>query len=149
MFAGRYNHSLDDKGRTMMPKRFRDRLVELGDTSVWVTNALGTPNHLEVRPASSFDAYFKLVSKLKNDPMVVDFKRFYFGSAIEVELDATGRILIPASLRQRCNLADKIAFVGLDEERFQLWHPADLELRDSQVSMNAAAVMAHLAEQGV
>lgn len=149
MFAGRYDHSLDDKGRTMMPKRFRSRLVELEDSSVWVTNALGSPNHLDVRPSSSFDAYFKRISKLKNDPMVMDFKRYYFGSAIEVEVDAAGRILIPAQLRQRCNLTDKVAFVGLDEERFQLWHPADLDLRFSQVAMNSAAVMAHLAEQGV
>ena len=52
----------------MVPKRFRDRLVELGDTSVWITNALGTPSHLDVRPASLFSAYQERISRLTETP---------------------------------------------------------------------------------
>ena len=40
VFAGRYDHALDEKGRTMMPKRFRDRLAASQDRSIWITNAL-------------------------------------------------------------------------------------------------------------
>ncbi|TNF30642.1 MAG: hypothetical protein EP329_13515 [Deltaproteobacteria bacterium] len=149
MFAGRYDHALDEKGRTMMPKRFRDRLVALGDKSVWITNALGSPNHLDVRPNSSFQEYFERVSRLKNDPMIVDFKRYYFGSAIEVDVDAAGRILVPAQLRNRCGLSDKIAFVGADIGRFELWNPADLDTRFDETAANSAAHQAHLADMGV
>ena len=149
MFAGRYDHALDEKGRTMMPKRFRERLIALGDKSVWITNALGSPNHLDVRPDSSFQDYFQRVSRLKNDPTVVDFKRYYFGSAIEVDLDAAGRILVPAGLRSRCELVDKITFVGVDEGRFQLWHPALLDNRFTEVAARSGEVMAHLADLGV
>lgn len=149
MFAGRFDHALDEKGRSMMPKRFRERLEALGDTSVWITNALGAPAHLDVLPDSSFHTHFERVSQLKNDPTVMDYKRYYFGSAIEVELDRNGRILVPAGFRQRCRLTDKITFVGLDEHKFQLWHPASLDERFEQVSQNSASMLAHLADLGV
>ena len=148
MFAGRYDHSLDDKGRTMVPKRFRDRLVELGDTSVWITNALGAPNHLDVRPASLFSAYQERISRLTETPQLLVFKRYYFGSAVEVDVDSAGRLLIPVSLRNRCGLTDKLAFVGLDGERFQVWKPEDLDLNFEYCSQNAAELMAHLADLG-
>ena len=46
----------------MMPKRFRDRLAVTQDRTVWIANALDGPGHLEVRPASSFQAYFERIS---------------------------------------------------------------------------------------
>ncbi len=149
MFAGRYDHALDDKGRTMIPKRFRERLAELGDRSVWMTNALGSPYHLDVRPNSAFKSYFRRVSALKETPQLIQFKRYYFGSAIEVDVDNAGRVLVPAGLRHRAGLTDKISFVGVDEERFQLWRPEDLDAAFEDVSQNAADIMAHLADLGV
>ncbi|MFT7581248.1 MAG: MraZ protein [Myxococcota bacterium] len=149
MFAGRYDHALDDKGRTMLPKRFRERLAAVGDSSIWVTHALGSPNHLDVRPDSSFQAYFTRISELPNDPVLMDFKRFYFGSAMEVELDSVGRMLVPAHFRQHVQLKDKIAFVGVDAERFQIWSPAALTDRFNQITQNPAAMMSHLAGLGV
>jgi MraZ protein len=148
MFAGRYDHSLDEKGRTMVPKRFRGRLAELGDESVWITNALGTPNHLDVRPSSLFKVYQDRIALLTETPQLLLYKRFYFGSAIEVEIDSAGRILVPVSLRNRPGLTDRIAFVGLDGERFQLWRPQDLDLSFEYCSQNSAELLAHLAELG-
>jgi len=62
MFAGRFDHALDDKGRTMMPKRFRDRLSVTEDRTVWMARSLDGTKHLEVRPAPRFKAYFESVS---------------------------------------------------------------------------------------
>ena len=75
--------------------------------------------------------------------------RFYFGSAIEVELDKPGRILIPAGFRASCQLTERVSFVGLDADRFQLWHPADLDESFRGVRDSAAELLAHLAELGV
>lgn len=149
MFAGRYDHALDDKGRTMVPKRFRDRLAALGDRSVWITNALGTPAHLDARPDSLFRAYQERISGLRETPQLIQFKRYYFGSAIEVELDSAGRLLVPVGLRQRAALGDKVAFVGIDGQRFQLWQPERLDESFEYVSENSAEILAHLAELGV
>ncbi len=146
MFAGRYDHSLDDKGRTMVPKRFRVRLAELGDASVWITNALGNPNHLDARPASLFRAYQDRIGRLTETPQLLLYKRFYFGSAIEVEIDSAGRVLIPVSLRNRCSLTDKITFVGLDAERFQIWRPQDLDMSFEYCNQHSGELLAHLAD---
>jgi MraZ protein len=149
MFAGRHDHALDDKGRTMVPKRFRERLVQLGDARVWITHALGTPNHLDVRPATLFASYQARFSEVAETPQVIAFKRFYFGSAEEVEIDGAGRILVPVRFRQRLSLADRLSFVGMDAERFQIWHPNDLDQSFAEVTQNAADILAHLAGLGV
>jgi MraZ protein len=149
MCAGRYDHSLDDKGRTMVPKRFRARLAGLSDSSVWITNALGTPSHLDVRPSSLFFQYQARVAALPETPKLIQFKRYYFGSAIEVDVDSAGRILIPAGLRKRAGLADRAAFVGIDDKRFQIWRPEDLDASFDEVNQNSAEFLAHLAELGV
>ncbi len=133
----------------MMPKRFRDRLARIGDTTVWITNAMDGPDHLDVLPNSSFEALGKKIGGLTNDRRVLAFKRYYFGAAVPVDIDAAGRILVPAALRQRCGLADKIAFVGLDEDRFQLWSPAGLDASFAEASENVDEILAHLADLGV
>lgn len=149
MFAGRFDHALDDKGRTMMPKRFRDRLALTEDRTVWMARALDGTNHLEVRPNSSFKAYFQKISALKQSAVVQDIKRLYFGSALEVEVDAAGRLLVPASLRTRLGLTDKITFVGADEQYFEIWHPDALDGRFDELAQRSGDLLAHLSELGL
>ena len=133
----------------MMPKRFRDRLAVTADRTVWIANALDGPGHLEVRPASSFQAYFERVSKLKQSPEILDFKRYYFGAAMEVEVDGAGRILVPAALRTRIGLTDKITFVGADEHYFEIWNPEALDQRFADVHAQTGSILRHLAEAGL
>ena len=64
-------------------------------------------------------------------------------------LDKPGRLLIPASFRAACRLTERVAFVGLDADRFQLWHPDDLDESFRGVRDSAAELLAHLAELGV
>ncbi len=133
----------------MMPKRFRARLAELNDRSVWITNALDGADHLEVRPDSSFQAFFAKVSALGNKKSLLDFRRYYFGSAIEVEVDAAGRILVPAQLRQKLQLSDKVTFLGVDSERFELWQPQVLDERFAQVCDNPEALLDEISALGL
>jgi len=133
----------------MMPKRFRDRLVALEDKKVWITVALDTPRHLDVLPDSAFKAFYAEVSARTPDKTLIAFKRFYFGSAIEVEVDAAGRILVPASLRKVCGLSDKISFVGVDERKFELWDPTALDAQFEELTANSDAILASLGGGGV
>ena len=133
----------------MVPKRFRARLAGLSDSSVWITNALGTPAPLDVRPNSLFFEYQARVAAIPETPQRIAFKRYYFGSAIEVDVDGAGRILIPAGFRKRLGLGDRIAFVGIDDKRFQIWRPEDLDASFDEVNANSADFLAHLAELGV
>ncbi|HRE92397.1 MAG TPA: hypothetical protein PK095_24995 [Myxococcota bacterium] len=149
MFAGRYDHALDEKGRTMMPRRFRDRLAVTQDRTVWMATPLGAKGHLEVRPNSSFQSYFERVSKLKSTQVIQDFKRFYFGAALEVEVDNAGRLLVPAALRQRLGLSDKITFIGVDEDYFEIWNPEALDARFADLQDRGDDIAAQLAELGL
>ena len=133
----------------MMPKRFRARLAELTDRSVWITNALDGTDHLEVRPDSSFQAFFDKVSARPSTKTLLNFQRYYFGAAIEVEVDAAGRILIPAALRQRLGLSDRVTFLGVDKDRFELWPPEVLDQRFAQVCEDPEAMLAALGELGL
>ena len=133
----------------MMPKRFREYLSVLGDDAVWITNAMDGVDHLDVLPDSAFQTLCDQVSRLTNDKKVLAYKRYYFGSAIRVELDAAGRLLVPAALRQRIQLRDKIAFVGLDRGKFELWAPELLNKQEAETSLNADDILAHVAALGV
>lgn len=148
MFAGRFDHALDEKGRTMMPRRFRDRLAITEDRTVWMAAALDGTKHLEVRPASSFKSYFEKVSAAPQTALVKQIKRFYFGAAMEVDVDAAGRLLVPASLRKFLELTDKIAFVGADEHYFEIWNPDALDQTFTELASKNDLV-AHLAELGL
>lgn len=144
MFAGRFDHALDEKGRTMMPKRFRDRLGVTDDRTVWMVKALDG-RHLEVRPGSSFKAYFEKVSSVPQTPVIKHIKRVYFGAAMEVDVDGAGRLLVPAALRKELGLTDKITFVGADENYFEIWNPDDYEASKEQFAeMDLSQVLAGL-----
>lgn len=127
MFAGRFDHALDDKGRTMMPRRFRDRLAMTEDRSVWMSVSLDGRNHLEVRPGTAFRDYQQRLSKLPQTTKLKLVKRFTIGMAMEVDVDNAGRLLIPASLRKELGFDERVVFVGADENYFELWKPETLE----------------------
>lgn len=150
MFAGRFDHALDDKGRTMLPRRFRERMSATSDRSVWVTRALdGGMNHLEARPDTAFRAYQARISALPQTAMIKEIKRLTVGMAHEIEVDAAGRLLIPVSLRKDFGLADRITFVGADENYFEIWNPDTLDGSIATTVADPAALLAHLAELGL
>ncbi|MGM0576593.1 MAG: division/cell wall cluster transcriptional repressor MraZ [Myxococcota bacterium] len=146
MFAGRHDHSLDDKGRTMVPRDFRAALEEIGERTLYVTFGLGKPRHLEVRPESSFRSFQEQLTRAKNTAALEKFKIFYFGAAERVDIDKAGRILVPAALRNKVRLADKAVFVGVDSERFQIWRPEDLDDVYDYCDQNADHILDALGE---
>ncbi len=133
----------------MMPRRFRDRLAVAQDRTVWMATPLDGTRHLDVRPNSAFQSYFERVSKLKPTRQVLDFKRFYFGAALEVEIDSAGRLLVPAALRQKLELTDKITFIGVDEHYFEIWHPDALDARFAELQQQGDDITTHLADLGL
>lgn len=115
MFMGEYQHSLDEKGRLIMPARFRDAL---GETFV-VTR--GLDNCLFVYPQEEWRI---LEEKLKTLPMTSKearaFVRFFFSGASECELDKSGRISLPQNLREHANLEKEVVVAGVTN-RIEIW----------------------------
>lgn len=115
MFMGEYQHSVDAKGRLIVPAKFREAL---GETFV-VTR--GLDNCLFGYPMNEWR---KLEEKLKGLPMTKKdtraFARFFFSGATEVEIDKQGRINIPATLMQHAHLEKECVVLGVSN-RIEIW----------------------------
>ncbi|MBU9738714.1 division/cell wall cluster transcriptional repressor MraZ [Diplocloster agilis] len=118
MFMGEYNHSIDPKGRLIIPSKFREIL---GDEFV-VTK--GLDGCLFVFPNDEWQAFEE---KLRALPMANKnarkFSRFFMAGATTCELDKQGRILLPSTLREFADLEKDVVLAGL-LNRIEIWSKA-------------------------
>lgn len=126
MFSGRYNHSIDDKGRVKVPQRIKESLIsDYNNAKVVITNL---DKCLVAYPLEEWrkleEKALKLPSMQKD---VLEFLRYFFSGAEEVEFDKSDRLLIPQSLKISGNLNKEVVFVGIIN-RFEIW---DRNLWDS------------------
>ncbi|MFZ1865699.1 MAG: division/cell wall cluster transcriptional repressor MraZ [Polyangiales bacterium] len=125
MFRGRYEHSIDAKGRTSVPSRFREVMVAQGDSKLVVTTGLDTC--LVAYPMAEWLAFEKRLSALPQfDADVVTLKRIYVSGAVECEVDKVGRILIPAALRKHARLHRDALWAGMGSY-IELWAKESFE----------------------
>ncbi|MBT2722551.1 division/cell wall cluster transcriptional repressor MraZ [Neobacillus sp. C211] len=115
MFMGEYHHSIDNKGRMIVPSKFRD---ELGEMFI-ITR--GLDQCLFGYPISEWEL---IEEKLKGLPLTKKdaraFTRFFFSGATESELDKQGRINIPAPLLQYAKLEKECVILGVSN-RIEIW----------------------------
>lgn len=115
MFMGEYNHTVDPKGRLIVPSKFRE---QLGNEFV-VTK--GLDGCLFVYPNSewqSIEEKFRNISMTSKDAR--KFSRFFFAGAASCELDKQGRILLPSVLREYADLQKDVVLVGV-LSRIEIW----------------------------
>jgi len=100
MFLGEYTPSLDEKGRLILPARFREQLEKAYLTSE-------AERCLAVWPPAEFETRAReLREAARHDPVSHDRAAFFFAGAQEVTPDKQGRIAIPPSLREFAGLVD-------------------------------------------
>ena len=117
MFLGEFQHSLDAKGRIILPSRFRARL-ESGlvmtrglDGCLWIMTQEGW-NRLAERLSATSIA----------DPRARNFARFVFSGANDDRPDRQGRISVPEPLRRHAGLEREVVVMGAGE-RIEIWAP--------------------------
>ncbi|MGE5250115.1 MAG: division/cell wall cluster transcriptional repressor MraZ [Bacteroidota bacterium] len=119
MFLGQYQHSIDEKGRLMIPARFRELLVG----GAFVTQ--GFDRCLMVMSASYFEEVYHRINAMNiADPTARLLRRLFLANAYPLEVDKVGRVLLPANLRQAVQL-DGEAIVAGQGEYFEVWTPAE------------------------
>lgn len=137
MLMGEFNHTIDAKGRLIIPSKFRE---DLGESFI-VTRGLdgclfGYPQN----------AWKELEEKLKQLPLAKkesrQFTRFFYSGAVECILDKQGRINLPASLIDYAALEKSCYVIGVSE-RFEIWS----EERWEKVSDEAESSFEDLAEE--
>ena len=115
MFRGEYSHTIDTKGRLIIPSRFRE---ELGETFV-VTK--GLDGCLFVFSDEEWKAFeIKLKSLPLTNKNARQFARFFVAGATPCELDKQGRILLPATLREFAGLEKDVVLTGM-LNRIEIW----------------------------
>ena len=120
MFRGHFEHSIDAKGRTSLPARFRDLLADTGDLRLVITPALFDPC-LHAHPMRAWEALEEKIAALPQfDPNVVAFRRRYVSAAVECELDKQGRLLVPPALRDHAGFQKEVLWAGMGPT-IELW----------------------------
>ncbi len=139
VFLGCYEHVLDEKGRTSLPKDFRDRLATYDEDPVLTAHA----DCLAIYPPDEFARLREYYSQPGLNDARQRLKRLTIGMATLLNVDRQGRILIPARLRELGGLQRDIVFLGLDQI-IEIWDQAR-EQRDISQTQNEFPELARLA----
>jgi MraZ protein len=119
MFLGQFQHNLDEKGRLMIPARYRELLA----AGAFITQ--GFDRCLMVMTDAYFaQVYDRINSMNLADPTARLLRRLILSNAYPVEVDKVGRILVPGNLRQVIALNGE-AIVAGQGDYFEVWNPAD------------------------
>lgn len=140
MFMGEFNHSIDSKGRIIIPSKFRE---DLGDEFV-IT--LGLDGCLFAYPNAE---WLEFVEKLKTLPGTKEarqLQRYFMAGAAACEADKQGRILIPSKLRESAALDKDIVFVGV-LNKIEIWSKERWENNNNYDDVDAIAE--HMSEYGI
>ena len=115
MFMGEYNHTIDAKGRLIIPSKFREAL---GSEFVLTK---GLDGCLFVFPMKEWEAFEE---KLRSLPLIDKnarkFSRFFLAGASTCELDKQGRILVPGTLREFAQMDKEVVLTGM-LDRIEVW----------------------------
>jgi MraZ protein len=115
MFLGEFQHSLDAKGRVILPARYRDQLAE----GAFVTKGRG--GCLSVLTPEEFDTVATQIREAsKRGPKELNAARVFFGGTSEIQPDKQGRVALPANLRSFAHLEREVMVVGL-YSRIEIW----------------------------
>lgn len=113
MFFGTFNHAIDGKGRTSLPAKFREALAAAGEPRI----VLMQYPHWRAIQALPQSVWNELVRKvMEASPLDARWQRNvlrFVSSAHEVDLDASGRVLVPPALREWAGLQKDVVWVGM------------------------------------
>ena len=143
MLIGEYEHSLDVKGRLIMPARLRS---DIGEKFIITKGLDGCLFVFSQSEWSNFEA------KLKELPLTNknarDFVRFFLSGATECELDKQGRFLIVNNLREYANITKEAIIIGVGT-RLEIWNKEIWEEYNSDDNLSADDIAENMTMLGI
>jgi len=143
MFMGEYHHTIDAKGRIILPAKFREALGEQ------FVATKGLDNCLFVYPREEWAI---IENKLKQLPFTKAdaraFVRFFFAGAAECEADKQGRVLIANNLREYAKLDKDIVIVGVSN-RIEIWSREVWEKYSNETELSYEVLAEKLEDLGI
>ena len=135
MLLGEYSHSIDEKGRLIIPAKLRD---DLGENIVICNGLEGCLFVYSQEEWNNFVTELETLPRMNKDART--FKRYFFGSASEGSFDRQGRVLVPPALRKAADLTKDVVLVGV-QDRVEIWNKDRWEARShiSEEDLDAIA----------
>jgi MraZ protein len=118
VFSGRYEYSIDDKGRLSIPAKFRDILTSHYNQKLILTNLDGCIAAYPEREWTELQERIEKSGVFKKEARA--FLRFFYSGVSECPIDRLGRILIPQSLRNYGAIKKNVVVVGMNR-KIELW----------------------------
>jgi MraZ protein len=131
MLLGTYSHSLDAKGRLIVPAKLRE---SLGDSFV-ITKSLD--HCLAIYPSDGWEDFIEKIEtlpKISNEP-ARRLRRFYFGNSQTIEVDKQGRVLIPGNLRDYAGLKKDVTLIGVNDH-VEVWDDEAWQKYNDDIDIN-------------
>jgi MraZ protein len=138
---GEYNHTIDAKGRLIVPSKFRE---QLGNEFVVTKGLDGCLFVYSNEEWQRFEASFR--EKPLTSKEARKFTRFFFAGAASCEVDKQGRILLPANLREYAGIEKDVVSIGA-MSRVEIWSKERYEEENDFDDMDEIAE--HMAELGI
>ena len=148
MFRGRFEHTIDSKGRVSFPAKHRQALNERYDDRLVITNFDGC------LVAYPFEEWVIIEEKISSLSMVKRevkaFQRFFISGATECVIDKQGRVLIPPTLREYAQLEKDVVFAGMIK-LVEIWSKDkwEAEFEGTKETLGDTQVRDTLAEMGL
>ncbi len=133
MLIGEYEHSLDAKGRLILPAKLRE---DIGDKFIVTKGLDGCLFAFSVSEWQNFEQKLRTLPISNKDARA--FSRFFFAGAIECEIDKQGRFLISSNLREFAELIKDVVIVGMDS-RLEIWSKEKWQKCDDDISADEIA----------
>ena len=127
MFHGAAKLAIDPKGRISMPTRHRDQLVSGCEGRLTLTRH--PDGCLLVYPRPRWELKREELSNMPYSARAL--QRLLLGNAIDTELDAAGRLLVPTGLREDARLGKEASLIGMGAY-FELWDPLMMREREER-----------------
>ena len=143
MLSGEFNHSIDAKGRLIIPSKFRENL---GENFVITKGLDGCLFLYPDNEWKTFEEKLRTLPLTNKDARI--FTRFFLGSAVDGGLDKQGRVLISSALRNFAHLEKEVVLVGV-LDRVEIWDKAKWEENNTVIEDNMDDIASHMEELGL
>lgn len=142
MLVGKYQNSIDAKGRMIVPAKFRD---DLGSKCI-VSKAID--KCLEIHPMDEWERFMEELSRLPSaDPKARQLARHFYASAVECEIDKQGRITLPQELRDYAGIEKELATVGA-YEKIEVWSKDEWSSNENAAEMTPSELAESMKDYG-
>ena len=143
MLIGEYEHSLDAKGRLIMPSKLRE---DIGEKFIITKGLDGCLFGFSKQEWTNFEEKLKTLPLTNKNAR--DFVRFFLSGATECEIDKQGRFLIVANLRQYASMEKEVVIIGVGT-RIEIWNKDKWEEYNSEENISADDIAENMTMLGI